>query len=114
MEPKPSKKGQKSSKIEVLGGPGQSRDGAGGHLGPKVRKVTKNMVRGPPPGYPVGDHFGTKSDKIQKKGVPDERLGRKRRMQRKKVENWRHPGGAHMQWTHACAVQTQFLGLRKR
>ncbi len=34
MEAKPSKKGQKSSKFEVVGGPGQSRDGAGGHLGP--------------------------------------------------------------------------------
>ena len=39
--------------------PGRHWGDPGGHLGPKVPKVTKNMVRGPPPGYPFGHHFGT-------------------------------------------------------
>ena len=81
MEPKPSKRRSKIVKNGGLGGSGGARDGAGGHLGTKVPKVMKNMVRCPPPADPFGDHFGTQSDKIQKKGLPAGRLGRKSRIQ---------------------------------
>ncbi len=94
--------------------PGRHCGGLGGHLGAKVAKVTKNMVRGPAPGSPLGHHFGTKNDKIHEKVVPEERLGRNRRMDQKKTEKGGHPGRAHMQSDHAGAVQTRFSGFRKR
>ena len=75
-------------------------------MGPKVSKMTKNMVRGPPPGYPFGDPFGTENYKIHEKVVPDEGLGRNRRIEGKNAEKSGHPGRADMQSDHAGAVQT--------
>ena len=94
--------------------PGCHCGGLGGHLGPQVLKVTKNMVRGPSPGSPLGHHFRTENDKIHEKVVPEERLGRNRRMVRKNNEKGSHPGRAHMQSDHAGAVQIRFSVMRQR
>ena len=74
----------------------------------------ENHVRGSPPGSPLGHHFGTESDKMLEKVVPDAGLGRNRRVKRKKAKKWGHPGRADMQSDRACAVATWFSGLRKR
>ena len=94
--------------------PGRHCGGLGGHLGTKVVKVTKNMVRGPAPGSPLGHLFGTENDKNHEKVVPEERLERNRKMYAKKTEKGGHLGRAHMQSDHAGAVQTRFSGFRKR
>ena len=75
-----------------------------------VRKPRSRLT----PGSPFGHHFGTENDKMRAKVVPDEGLGRNRRMERKKAEKWGHPGRAYMQSDCACAVETRFSGLRKR
>ena len=70
--------------------------------------MSENHVRGSPPGSPFGHHFGTENDKMHEKVVPDEGLGRNRRVKRNKSEKWGHPGRAHMQSDCACAVKTHF------
>ena len=121
MDPKAQESFQNRLKITK----NQDLEGSGGPWGevwepwwppgePRSSKMSENHVRGPPPGSPFGHHFGTENDKMHEKVVPDEGLGRNRRVKRKKAEKWSHPGRADMQSDCACAVETRFSGLRKR
>ena len=67
--------------------------------------MSENHVRGSPPGSPFWHHFGTENEKMHEKVVPEEGLGRNRRVKRKKK---RKMGSS---WEGAHAIR---LRLRSR